>query len=92
MKCLHPFINGWVPALAINVWCNNDVKLLMNSRETTNLSFYITSYQTKKQGKHYNLSAILTKGLAYHKAHTPYLEDLHNQQHLLLFHLVHAIN
>ncbi|KIO11583.1 hypothetical protein M404DRAFT_126573 [Pisolithus tinctorius Marx 270] len=92
MKCLHPFLNGWVPVLAINARCNNDVKLLTNSRATTNLSFYITTYQTKKQGKHYNLSAMLTKGLAYHNARTPYLEDLCNQQRLLLFHLVHTIN
>ncbi|KIO05382.1 hypothetical protein M404DRAFT_76202, partial [Pisolithus tinctorius Marx 270] len=80
---LHPFIDGWVPALAINAWCNNDVKLLTNSRATTNLSFYITTYQTK------NKVNITT---SYHKACTPYLEDICNQQHLLLFCLVHAIN
>ncbi|KIK21584.1 hypothetical protein PISMIDRAFT_103835 [Pisolithus microcarpus 441] len=92
VKRLHPYMNAWVPALSINAQCNNDVKLLTNSRATTNLTFYITSYQTKKQGKHHNLSAVLAKGLAYHSEHTSYLEDLRNQQRLLLFRLVHTIN
>ncbi|KIO04548.1 hypothetical protein M404DRAFT_75196, partial [Pisolithus tinctorius Marx 270] len=92
MKQLHPFLNGWVPVLAINAQCNNDVKLLTNLRATMNLSFYITMYQTKKQGKHYNLSAMLMKGLTYHNMCMPYLEDLCNQQQLLLFCLVHTIN
>ncbi|KIK25554.1 hypothetical protein PISMIDRAFT_96695, partial [Pisolithus microcarpus 441] len=92
MKRLHAYLNAWVPALSINARCNNDVKLLTNSRATTNLTFYITTYQTKKQGRHHNLSAVLAKGLAYHTEHTPYLEDLRNQQRLLLFRLVHTIN
>ncbi|KIK18418.1 hypothetical protein PISMIDRAFT_109548 [Pisolithus microcarpus 441] len=92
MKRLHAYLNAWVPALSINARCNNDVKLLTNSRATTNLTFYITSYQTKKQGKHHNLSAILAKGLAYHTANTAYVDDLRNQQWLLLFRLVHTIN
>lgn len=56
------------------------------------LTFYITTYQTKKQGKHHNLSAILAKGLAYHTTQTAYVDDLRNQQRLLLFRLVHTIN
>lgn len=92
MKRLHAYFNAWVPALAINARCNNDVKLLTNSRATTNLTFYITSYQTKKQGKSHNLSAVLAKGLAYHNERTTYLDDLRNQQRLLLFRLVHTIN
>ncbi|KIK13897.1 hypothetical protein PISMIDRAFT_17662 [Pisolithus microcarpus 441] len=92
VKRLHPYMNAWVPAVSINTRCNNDVKLLTNSRATTNLTFYITSYQTKKQGKHHNLSAVLAKGLAYHADWTLYMEDLRNQQHLLLFRLMHTIN
>ncbi|KAI6126363.1 hypothetical protein EDD16DRAFT_1702722 [Pisolithus croceorrhizus] len=49
-------------------------------------------YQTKKQGKHHNLSAILSKGLTYHTTQTAYDDDLWNQQCLLLFWLVHTIN
>lgn len=49
-KCLYEFMNTWVPALTVNIWCNNDIKLLSNSREMMNVTFYITSYQMKKQG------------------------------------------
>ncbi|KAI6116437.1 hypothetical protein F5141DRAFT_1000791, partial [Pisolithus sp. B1] len=53
---------------------------------------YIMTYQTKKQGKHHNLSVVLAKGHAYHTEWTCHLDDLQNQQCLLLFHLVHTIN
>ncbi|KAI6130703.1 hypothetical protein EDD16DRAFT_1470154, partial [Pisolithus croceorrhizus] len=92
MKRRHPYLNAWMPALTLNARCNNDVKLLTNSRATTNVTFYITTYQTKKQGKHYNMSAILAKGLAYHNERTTYVDDLRNQQRLLFFRLVHTIN
>jgi len=65
-KHLYEMLNTWVPALTVNVRCNNDIKLLSNSRETMNVAFYITSYQTKKQGRNFNMSAVLVKGFAYH--------------------------
>ncbi|KAL4069012.1 hypothetical protein J3A83DRAFT_4095998, partial [Scleroderma citrinum] len=55
--------------------------------------FYITSYQTKpKNRKNYNMSAILTKGFAYHQEQTTYLDYLHDQHCVLLFRLVYIIN
>ena len=56
-----------------------------------NITYYITSYQTKKQGQNFNMSAVLTKGYAYH-CQRPYIDSLRDQQHLLLFRLVHCIN
>lgn len=85
-------MNTWVPALTVNIQCNNDIKLLSNSRETMNVTFYITSYQTKKQGRNYNMSAVLAKGFTYHDKRTSYHETLHDQQWLLLFRLVNMIN
>ena len=92
MKRLYEFINAWVPAIAINAHCNNDVKLLTNSRETINVSFYITAYLMKKQGCSYNLSAIMMKTFTYHDKQATYAEDIHDQQWKLIFHLVHAVN
>lgn len=92
MKRLYEFMNAWIPALTVNARCNNDGKLLTNSRETTNVSFYVTAYQTKKQGKNHNMSAILAKGFAYHSERNTYLNSLRDQQRLLLFRLVHTIN
>jgi len=85
-------LNTWVPALTVNVRCNNDIKLLSNSRETMNVAFYITSYQTKKQGRNFNMSAVLAKGFAYHVKRTSYNETIRDQQRLLLFRLVNTIN
>ena len=90
-KRLHGFMNGWNPALSVNLRCNNDIKLLTNTRDTMNITYYITSYQTKKQGRNFNMSAVLTKGYAFH-CQRPYVETLRDQQRLLLFRLVHAIN
>jgi len=92
MKRLYEFINAWVPGITINARCNNDAKLLTNSRETINILFYVTAYSTKKQGRSYNLSAIMTKGFAYHAKQTTYVEDIRDQQRKLLFRLVHAVN
>ena len=56
-----------------------------------NITYYITSYQTKKQGQNFNMSAVLTKGYVFH-CQRPYVDTLRDQQRLLLFRLVHAIN
>ncbi|KAG1858507.1 hypothetical protein F4604DRAFT_1589445, partial [Suillus subluteus] len=92
LKHLYGFLNGWVPGITINACCNNDGKLLMNGGDTKNITFYVSVYQMKKQGKHYNMSAILAKGYAYHSKRTTYLDSLRDSQRLLLFRLVHAIN
>ena len=85
-------MNAWVPGITINARCNNNIKFLTNGRETSNISFYITAYSTKKQGCSYNLSAIMTQGFAYHVKQTTYADEICDQQQKLLFHLVHAIN
>jgi hypothetical protein len=93
-KRLYGFVNAWNPAVLVNARCNNDIKFLTYGSDTKNISFYITMYATKKQGKTYNLSAIMAEGLAYHLQHpnATYLDDLRKQQSQLLFRLGHAIN
>ena len=85
-------MNAWVPGIAVNVCCNNDAKLLINSKETINVSFYVTAYSTKKQGRSYNLSVIMAKSFAYHAKQTTYADEIRDQHRKLLFRLVHAIN
>ncbi|KAM6490373.1 hypothetical protein JOM56_014137 [Amanita muscaria] len=93
-KRLYAYINGWVPGILVNARCNNDGKLLTNGGDTKNITFYVTSYAAKKQGKHFNLSAILADGFAFHLNHPrpEYIEDIRQNQRLLLFRLVHTIN
>ncbi|KAI6002078.1 hypothetical protein EDD15DRAFT_2473339 [Pisolithus albus] len=91
-KRVFEYMNSWSPAISINARCNNDIKLLTNSKATTNLSFYITSYQMKKQGRTFNMSAVMAKAFAYHMQTSSYLDDLRNRQRLLIFWLVNTIN
>ena len=93
-KRLYGFVNAWNPAVLVNARCNNNVKFLTNGSDTKNISFYITMYATKKQGRSYNLSSVMAEGLAYHVLHpnATYIDDLRKQQSQLLFRLGHAIN
>ena len=91
-KCLYAFMNTWVPLLSVNIQCNDDGKLLTSRADMKNILFYITLYSAKKQGKNHSMSAILAKGLVYHTEHASYSDSLHDQQCLLLFHLIHTIN
>ncbi|GJJ10016.1 hypothetical protein Clacol_004242 [Clathrus columnatus] len=65
-----------------------------NGEETKNITFYVTSYAAKKQGKNFNMSAILAKGFTYHtdQEWMGYVEQLRDAQKLLLFQLLNAIN
>ena len=98
-KRLYEYINGWIPAILINVRCNNDGKLLTNGKDTRNVSFYTTLYSSKKQNRYNNISAIMAKGYAYHLEQialnskvSDYVDELRDTQRLLIFRLVHAIN
>jgi hypothetical protein len=93
-KCLFGLINGWIPGILVNARCNNDGKFLTNGGKTKNITFYVTYYMAKKQGKNHNLLAILAQGFAYHIGHqnSGYMDDIRDSHCLLVFHLVHAIN
>ncbi|KAI0245122.1 hypothetical protein BJV78DRAFT_1141094, partial [Lactifluus subvellereus] len=62
-------LTGWNPAILVNARCNNDAKLLTNGRDTKNITYYITTYATKKQGPSYNKSAAFAQGFDYHSDH-----------------------
>lgn len=91
-KRVYEYLNGWNPSILLTCRCNNDIKLLTNGSETRGSSCYITGYATKKQNKHHNLSGIMAKGYAYHIENSAYLNDIREQQRLLFFRLVNAIN
>ncbi|KZP27493.1 hypothetical protein FIBSPDRAFT_677359, partial [Athelia psychrophila] len=98
-KRLYSFMNGWVPGILINGRCNNDGKVLTNGGDTKNTTFYasVSSYAAKKQGRNYNVSAVMAQGYpgyAYHLDHPKevYMDSLRDDQRLMLFRLVHAMN
>ncbi len=90
----YAYMNGWQPAITIHGRCNNDCKILTNGCETKNITFYVTSYAAKKQGRNFNLSAILAAGFAFHLKYvrSDYVDKICENQRLLLFRLVHTIN
>ena len=86
-------MNRWIPAITLNLRCNNDGKLLTSSQDNKNVAHYVTNYAAKKQGKTYNLSGILVKGYAYHvQCPSTKVDSLRKQQCLLLFRLIYMIN
>ena len=93
-KRLYEYVNGWVPGILVNGRCNNDGKFLTNGGDTKNITYYVTSYAAKKQDKDFNTSAILAEGYAYHLNHprADYIDSIRDNQRLLLFRLIHAIN
>lgn len=66
-KRTSAMLNAWNPAILSSVRANNDIKLITNGRLTAKLTFYITSYATKKQKNSSNVTALLAKDLAFHK-------------------------
>lgn len=97
-KHLYAYMNGWVPGILINGKCNNDGKLLTNGDDTHQVTFYTTVYAAKKQNHTHNLSAMMAKGYAYHLDQlinvqgSKYVDRLRDNQQLLLFWLINAIN
>jgi hypothetical protein len=98
-KRLYGYVNGWIPGILVNARCNNDGKLLTNGPDAKNIAAYTTIYVAKKQGKNYNASAVLAKGYAYHMDHLKkdegtelYLDNIRDDQRLMIFRLVNAVN
>lgn len=86
------YLNNFIPAISVNLRCNNDGKLLTNAADTEGLAHYIASYQTKKQGKSYNSSALFAKSFLYHEERNTYVDSLLDTQQLLLFRCMHTLN
>ena len=93
-KRLYRYVNGWIPSILINGRCNNDGKILTNGRDTKNITFYVSSYAAKKQGKTYNLSSIMASTYAYHLKYPndAYVDNIRNEQNALLRRITQAIN
>jgi hypothetical protein len=93
-KRLYAYINGWIPGITICLRCNNDGKLLTNGGDNKNITFYVTSYTAKKQGRNFNLSAIMEKVFIYDREHanSTKFEDIRDRQRLLIFRTINTIN
>lgn len=95
-KRLYGYVNGWIPGILVNVRCNNDAKLLTHGTDTKKTARYATTYAAKKQGRNFNVSAVMAKTYAYHldnlESVERYVDGIRDVQRLLLFRIVHALN
>lgn len=71
---LYGYVNNFNPPLLVTTRSNHDIKLITNAFGTNNLTWYLTTYTTKKQGNSSNASAVLAKTIAFHK-HTTSVSD-----------------
>lgn len=47
-KRMEPYLNAWLPYIIQAAACNCDAKIVTNGRETEDIAWYSTCYQTKK--------------------------------------------
>ncbi|KAB5588280.1 Vacuolar membrane-associated protein IML1 [Ceratobasidium theobromae] len=92
LKRTYGYINAWNPSVLVYGGCNNDIKFISNGAEARAIIWYITAYQTKKQCRSHNISALLAERLVYHFEGTDYIEDMRNRSRLLLFRCLHSLN
>ena len=62
------YLNNWNPVILQALCSNHDIKLITNAPETKDITWYITTYATKKQAHSSNASALLATRLALHNA------------------------
>ena len=52
------YMNNFCPSISVILCCNNDIKLLTNGSDMKHCMWYLTSYQSKKQGKNHKVLAL----------------------------------
>ncbi|KAF8119740.1 hypothetical protein EV363DRAFT_1195605 [Boletus edulis] len=88
----NPFINSFCPAVSVSICCNNDIQLLTNGQDAKHVMWYSTGYQSKKQGKNFNVSALIATSFLYHESHGDPVGSIQDRNRLLIFRCQHAIN
>jgi hypothetical protein len=86
------YLNNYCPAITLTAKCNNDIKMLLHGVGTSNITFYVTGYIAKKQGKGHNTSSLLAQNLVQHFESNDYVDNLRERQRLLLFRAVNVLN
>jgi hypothetical protein len=81
----YQFLNGYSPGVLICLRCNNDIKVIIYGRDTKNLGWYLTNYESKDPLKTCGMSALLGTALTYHQKHLSHLESLWEQNCLLIY-------
>ncbi|QRV90748.1 Helitron helicase-like domain at N-terminus [Ceratobasidium sp. AG-Ba] len=91
-KRTYGYLNNWNPSVLVYGSCNNDIKFISHGAEARAIIWYITAYQTKKQLRSFNWSAVLAEALAYHFDSSDYLDNIRERNRLLIFRCLHIMN
>ena len=59
-------LNNWNKWILRTLRANHDIKLITNAPVTKNITWYLSSYTSKKQSRSKNTSAVLANRLAFH--------------------------
>ena len=92
LRRTYGFLNGYSPAILVCLRCNNDIKVVIYGKDTKNLGWYLTNYQSKDPSKTYNMSALLGSALAYHQTHSAHLDSLREKNRLLVYRCFNVLN
>ncbi|KIK80330.1 hypothetical protein PAXRUDRAFT_36221 [Paxillus rubicundulus Ve08.2h10] len=90
-KNIQAHVNG-LDEEAIKNMPHETQLLITNGADTKDTMWYSTAYQSKKQSKNHNVSALMAKMLLYHETHSDYLEGTLEKNQLLIFQCQQAIN
>jgi hypothetical protein len=92
IKRTYGFLNNWNPSVLIYGACNNDIKFISNGLIARVIIWYITAYQTKKQQRGHNLSALLAEALAYHFKSSDHINNILERNRLLILRCLFILN
>ncbi|KAG8700967.1 hypothetical protein FRC09_005642 [Ceratobasidium sp. 395] len=91
-KRSYQYINGYCPAIAHVLKCNQDIQLLLHGNETLQIAYYISKYMTKAEGRTHNIASLLSDNLTRHFSEDPTTKDLFRRQQDLIFRAVNVLN
>lgn len=80
--------NPWIHSYACR--CNGDIKLIPFGPDTKNIAAYIVNYATKKQGRAYNISALMSTVMERATKHTT--PEIKRGANALLVSLANSMN
>ncbi|EUC58245.1 ATP-dependent DNA helicase pif1, putative [Rhizoctonia solani AG-3 Rhs1AP] len=91
-KRTYGYLNNWNPFILVLLGCNNDIKFISNGFDARAIIWYITAYQTKKQQRSHNASALLADGIAYHLESSDYIDNIRQRNRLLISRCLRILN
>jgi len=85
-------LNNWNRWILCALRANHDMKMITNAPETKNITWYLSTYTSKKQSHSKNTSAVLANHLAFHNLQERTNQDSINRNKRLLTCCINSIS